>query len=172
MPRITTLRQQQHHMPPASTAAPLLEHSLRATTKLSQNHDMNITPGQAHYVITRLLNDKRITHQDITRALQHLNEEIRTIEERIASLQSLRATRSPARTASNTIASNTAQKPKSSPKKRRHFSAAARAKQQLQGSYLGYMRQLPKREKARFQTIRTSNGFAAAIKALKKHLGK
>ena len=130
-----------------------------------------ITPGQATYVITRLLNERRLNATDITTYLRELHDEISAIEQRLATLRAaapLRATRSTART---TTASNT-RPPHSTTTARRHFSPAARAKQKLQGSYLGYMRQLPEHDKPRFQAIKARSGFAAAITALRRHLGK
>jgi hypothetical protein len=76
----------------------------------------------------------------------------------------------PPRTASNTIASNTTA-PNASLRKRRS-SPALRAQRQLQGRYLGYMRQLTAKEKARFHAIKERDGFPAAITALKQHLRK
>ena len=139
-----------------------------------------LTPGQATYVITRLLNERRLTTTDITTYLHQLHDDITAIEERLATLRAaapLRATRSTAR---NTSASNTTKHtprtplthPSHTTKARRHFSPAARAKQKLQGSYLGYMRQLPEHDKPRFQAIKARSGFAAAITALRHHLGK
>jgi hypothetical protein len=127
-----------------------------------------LTPGQATYVITRLLDERRITTTDIATYLRELHDEITTIEQRLATLRAapLRATRSTARnTPSNTTAARTVTI-------KRRFSRTARAQQQLQGSYLGYMRQLPEHDKPRFQAIKARSGFAAAITALRHHLGK
>jgi hypothetical protein len=162
-----------------------------------------LTPGQAHYVITRLLNERRLTTSDIAHYLNDLQHEITTITERLATLRtasntppattaqrtsrntthrttshstpSNRKRRTPSRTTrrtpSNTIPSNTPI-PSNTTKARRHFSPAARAQQQLQGRYLGYMRQLPAYARPRFQAIKARDGYDAAITALKQHLGK
>lgn len=162
-----------------------------------------ITPAQATYLITRLLNDRKLTTTDITHYLNDLQHEITTITERLAILHAAaqpqptprtasnapsparqlppntpsRKRRTPSstrtkRTPSHTTPSNIPVPPNTTRRARRHFSPAARAKQKLQGSYLGYMRQLPAHERPRFQAIKARNGFPAAITALKKHLGK
>ena len=59
-----------------------------------------LTPGQATYVITRLLNERRLTTTDITTYLHQLHDDITAIEQRLATLRAaapLRATRSTAR---------------------------------------------------------------------------
>jgi hypothetical protein len=131
-----------------------------------------LTPGQATYIITTLLNERRLTTTDITTYLHQLHDDINAIEQRLATLRAAapsRATRSTARnthTPSNTTAARTG-----TPTKRRQ-APATRAKRQLQGRYLGYMRQLPEHDKPRFKAIKARSGFASAITALRKHLGK
>src|SRR5437588_417776 len=46
-----------------------------------------LTPGQATYVITRLLNERRLTTTDITTYLHQLHDDITAIEERLATLR-------------------------------------------------------------------------------------
>ena len=41
-----------------------------------------------------------------------------------------------------------------------------------QGSYIGYLRQVPERDRPRFQRIREASGYGPAIQALKSYLGK
>jgi hypothetical protein len=161
---------------------------------------LDVTPGQATYVIERLLAERRLTTNDITRYLNDLQHEITTIETRLAILHAAtpHPTRSPAHTttqpstpsnttrttskrdqqqiasntiasntpASNTVASNTAKR------RKRQFSPAIRAQQQLQGRYMGYLRQLPSHLKPRFHAIKGRDGIGAAITALRQHLGK
>ena len=56
----------------------------------------------------------------------------------------------------------------SSPRPRRPLSPARRAALKLQGSYLGYMRQLKLAEKARVRRIRESKGIRPAIAAARR----
>jgi methylmalonyl-CoA mutase N-terminal domain/subunit len=134
---------------------------------------MHVTPGHASYVIDRLIKERRLTTTQINRYLRDLRDEITTIEERLATLRAAsqpNATHStPHNMAANTASNTTNRTPR---KARRHFSPAARAKQQLQGRYLGYMRQLPANARPRFQAIKARDGFTAAITALRQHLGK
>jgi len=147
-----------------------------------------ITPQQATYVIDRLLAARQITTTDIKRYLEDIKGEIRAIEERIAILRTTAPLRTTPRSAksrvassvasntaaSNATASNTtkASTARSSSRPSRRLSPKKRAALQLQGSYLGYMRQVKAKDKARFVALRTAKGFAAAITALRKHLKK
>lgn len=118
---------------------------------------MTITPGQAQYVLTQLLDEHRISHRDISRALQHLHNEIRTSEERITALRDEHVTQ-PARAAGRVA--------------RRRLSPAVRAARKIQGRYVGHLRQVAPTKRSWFQRIAKTKGFPAAITALRKHLGK
>jgi hypothetical protein len=157
-----------------------------------------VTHGQASYIITRLLNERRLTTSGIAHYFNDLQHEITTITERLAIL---RGTAEAAPRAGHSTPSTTTQRrtshatpsntkrpapsgtrtrgtpsntpiPSNTTKARRHFSPAARAQQQLQGRYLGYMRQLPPYARPRFQAIKAQEGYDAAITALKQRLGK
>jgi hypothetical protein len=146
---------------------------------------LDVTPGQATYVINRLLAERRLTTSDVQHYLDELHREIATTEQRLTQLRALaphastpsNTTRTTSKRdqqeiASNTIASNTIASNTAKRRKRRRFSPATRAQQQLQGRYMGYLRQLPSHLKPRFHAINASHGITAAITALKNHLGK
>jgi hypothetical protein len=159
--------------------------------------DSTFTPGQASYVVERLLAERRITPRDIQRYLAQLADEIRDIEARLeelwaaapdvsvdaarspASRQS-RARRSTGRRARNarpstapseSIASAPVPRPKER-RKRRQSSPAILAKMRTLGSYVGYIRQVAARKRPEFQKIAKERGYEAAIKAIRTHLGK
>ena len=48
----------------------------------------------------------------------------------------------------------------------------ALAARQLQGQYLGHLRQVPGDEKPKFKAVAKEQGVAAAVTELKKRLGK
>jgi len=52
------------------------------------------------------------------------------------------------------------------------ITAARRAQLKLQGAYMGFMRQLSARKKARVKAIKERRGFEAAIKAGRRLAGK
>src|SRR5205823_341933 len=134
-------------------------------------HTLHLTPNQAHLILQRLEDEQRITPALIATYVQQLHDEIRQLSDRIAHLRSIapndgRPARRRKRVA--TLASSNA----SVARKRRRFSPTARAKQQLQGRYLGYMRQVAETDKPRFKAIKERKGFDAAIIALRKHRGE
>jgi hypothetical protein len=55
---------------------------------------------------------------------------------------------------------------------KRRVSAERRASQKVQGQYLGYIRQIAAKERAKFQKIAKENGREKAIAAMKKRLVK
>ena len=63
---------------------------------------------------------------------------------------------------------------KASPKPSRHLriSPKRRAQLKLQGSYLGYMRQLKPAQKLRVKAVKEKRGFEAAIGVAKKLAGR
>jgi hypothetical protein len=63
-----------------------------------------------------------------------------------------------------------AQKPAASARKTRklRITPARRAQLKLQGRYLGYMRQLGPRQKARVKAVKEKKGFEAAIRVAKR----
>src|SRR5260370_523575 len=57
-------------------------------------------------------------------------------------------------------------------RRKRVVSAARQASQAVQGQYLGYIRQVAKKERPKFQKIAKEQGREKAIAAMKKQLGK
>jgi hypothetical protein len=53
-------------------------------------------------------------------------------------------------------------------KRKLNISPRRAAVLKLQGSYMGYMRQLPKQQKARVKSLKERKGFTAAIKLAKR----
>lgn len=57
-------------------------------------------------------------------------------------------------------------------RKRRRITSAQRAARQLQGRYIGYLRQIPAARRGFYQQIYLARGVEAAIAALRADLGK
>jgi hypothetical protein len=129
----------------------------------TQPHAPGISPGQASYVVERLLAERRISPSDVNACLADLAREIRDIEDRIATLRA--------------VAGSDMPRPKTSPKRR-----VARRKRvgrpgrpsamQLNGRYMGFYRQIPKYDQAKYSAIRKEQGIEAAIRAMRERLGK
>jgi hypothetical protein len=119
---------------------------------------MNLTPQQSHYVLRALVSQGKIRESHVARTLKARDEEIRSLRERLASLEALggsgasRGSKSRGRSA------------RSRPVRRRKMSPRLRALRRLQGKYMGYVRRLKPAEKARVRALREKQGMAAAIR--------
>jgi len=132
-----------------------------------------LSPGEATYVIERLVGDRRIAPSEVQRYVAAMHQEIADLEQR---LHTLRAASSGAFVARESTPS--AVRPTSPvPRKRRRrsrkpASAEVRASQQLQGRYVSLIRQLPKYKRDQYQKIAKDRGREAAITAMRTALGK
>ena len=59
-----------------------------ARPRKNHSEDLNLSHGQAHYVLTRLIGDRRITSADVRRYVDDMHREIHNLEQRLASLRS------------------------------------------------------------------------------------
>jgi hypothetical protein len=127
----------------------------------------SLSPGQSQYVLERLLAERRIAPAEVSQYLREIHDEISTLEKRLLELRA--AAGQPAvanRTASTAPPRGVGRRPTSVPRPRK------RKGNRLAGSYMGYMRQVPARQKAKYQAIKQERGYEAAIAALKADLGK
>ena len=128
-----------------------------------------LTPDQAHYVLTTLVAQRKLRQTQIDQALRNRDNEIRSLRERLASLEGMdgAASSSPRRggrrrgrgAASGSGSSGSA----SRPIRRRKMSPKVRALRRLQGKYMGFVRGLKPAEKARVRSVREKQGMGAAI---------
>ena len=116
---------------------------------------MNLTPQQSHYVLRVLMSDGAVRASQVERALRGREEEIRSLREKLASLEAM-GSDSGGRSRSGAGATR--------PARRRRMSARVRALRRLQGKYMGYVRRLKPAEKARVRAVREKQGMAAAIR--------
>jgi hypothetical protein len=115
-----------------------------------------MSPTDAQEVLQELMKDGRVSTADINRYRQ-----IRELEQR---LQSLRGG-----------SGGTAPSKKGRAGSRRRSSRITpeqAASRQLQGRYLGLIRQIPKPQRARFKKVATERGREAAIKEMRGALNK
>jgi hypothetical protein len=119
-----------------------------------------MTPAQAKYVLDRLVEERKISAIDITRALREMHTEIAKLEDRLGFLRglktqvkqtSIRTDRSPAATQS---------------RRGKGTSPAAAASRKLQGRYLGLIKRIPEGKRNSFRKIANTKGRAAAIAAM------
>lgn len=151
-----------------------------ARPRKDASESLDLSHGQAHYVLGRLLGDRRVSSADIKRYVDEMHREIRKLEERLVSLRSAAgsaissAVQKIRRGPGRPPGSGTAAKP-AAPKGRRRKAALTpeqRASRQLQGRYLGLIRQIPATRRAQYAKIAKERGREAAIKEMQSSLNK
>jgi hypothetical protein len=123
---------------------------LRRGSHLPKNQPI-LTPGQAAYVLSRLFDEGKVSHRDIRRLTEAMDQEIRDLESRLVALRRSKADRGsdPATRATQ----------RRSPQ----FVASRR----IQGEYMGLIRHLRPRDRARMKKLAAERGREAAIKEMR-----
>ncbi|MGZ5493146.1 MAG: hypothetical protein ACXW3E_06545 [Thermoanaerobaculia bacterium] len=131
----------------------------------------SLSSTQASYVLEKLIHEGKVAAADISRHLGSIGSEIRNLEKRLSDLRDdmpepIKHPVRAARTASMKV-TKVAKKVR-----KRVLSAQAKASQQIQGQYLGYMQQIRKSARAKYKVIAKKLGREKAIVAMKNALGK
>lgn len=118
----------------------------------------NLTPDESHYVLQSLISAGAVRSSQVEKALRGRDDEIRSLRERLASLERLSSTRG--------AADRRRGRPSRGPGRpaRRRMSAKTRALRRLQGKYMGLVRGLKPAEKARVRSVREKQGMGGALK--------
>ena len=142
------------------------------------------TPGQASYVLERLIGDRRVSWSDVQRYMNDIGREIGALEQRLKSLrdatggairgaiQALTPGRPGRRRRGRPPGSGAAEGATKRRRRRTRVTAEQKASQQLQGRYLGLIREIPASRRAQYQKIAKDKGREAAIKELRSALNK
>lgn len=125
-----------------------------------------VNGSQALYILEKLIDEGAVTAADIRRHLSGMWTEMTVLEKRIAELRGVAASVHPVRRAKR-IVQRVAKRVKRAAK-----TPEAQASRKLQGQYIAYIRQLPKRARKEYSAIAASDGREAAIDAIKKRLGR
>jgi hypothetical protein len=168
-----------------------------------------LSPGQASYVIDRLVSDRRISAGEINRYVSDMHREINDLEQRLASLKSAaggpsaapvrRGPGRPPKSATAAAAAPAAPRgrrrrgrppasasagaaPAAAPaaaaprgrrgRRRASITPEQLASRQLQGRYLGLIRQIPASRRGQFQKIAKEQDRQAAIREMEVYLKK
>lgn len=139
---------------------------MKATSQLS--------PAQSHYVLSRLIEDKKVSNRDIVQYLSSMQTEIRALENRLEHLRTLtRGTASPAvRRGRKPARASKAAKVTKPAKRKVVLSPQQRASRQLQGVYMSLIRQVPKTKRTAYQNLAREKGRQAAVDQIKVELAK
>jgi hypothetical protein len=127
----------------------------------------NISADDAKEFLQHLIHEGKVAASDVGRFF-----EIRNLERRLAELRGTitrRRGRPPASQASKTTASGGGGKKK---RASRNLTPQQRASRQLQGRYLGLIRQIPASQRARYARVAKDKGRETAIKEMQSALTK
>ncbi len=128
----------------------------------------SLSPGQAQYVVNRLIAERRISPGEVARYVGEIDRDIADIEARLARLREASGGTPSGRTGARPP-TQAATGRSSRPNRTRR----RRTGNPLAGSYMGFMRQVTgPRKKAEFRKIKEQHGYERAIAAIKQHLGK
>ena len=121
----------------------------------------NLSPSHAKQILQDLIRDGKVLAADIARSL-----EIRKLEERLQALRGGggRRGRRPGTTAKAAAGGRK--------RRQRPLTAQQRASRQLQGRYLGLIRQIPAGQRGRYAKIAKDKGRESAIKEMQGALKK
>jgi hypothetical protein len=122
------------------------------------------------------MNDRRISSGDVTRYIGDMHREIDDLEQRLQSLRThaAGARRGPGRPPGSGARAGAASPAPARKRGRRNpaLSPEQRASRQLQGRYLGLIRQIPATRRAQYARIAKEKGREAAIKEMTNTLNK
>jgi hypothetical protein len=126
---------------------------------------MDLTAGQAQWVVERLLAERRITSSEVRSILAGLSTEIADIERRLAMLREAGGTGS--------LAARTSISTAPAPKTRKRRAGAQKGHPRgIAGTLAVLLRSIPAAEHAAIAAIRADKGIKAAISAAKTALKK
>jgi hypothetical protein len=134
-----------------------------------------ISPGQASFIIRRLIAERRLSAADVRGYLDGLREEIATVERELAGLRSaagltVAPSPPPAPTRAHAPKKRRGRQPGSSAKprknRRRKSPDEIAASRKLQGRYLGLLRRMPEGKREIYRRIARSESREAAIQRL------
>ncbi len=135
---------------------------------------LHVSPGQASYILGRLVADRRISHGEVNRYIAAMQREISDLERKLEALK--QASGGARRIAHAAPVGRAAAAPRAkAPGRRRRRSIITPeqlASRQLQGRYLGLIRQIPAAKRAQYQKTARDKGREAAIKEMQGALRK
>lgn len=131
-----------------------------------------LTPDQAQYVLSTLLAQRKLRQSQIDHALRNRESEIRSLRERLASLEGMSDGSGASSGRRGRRGRRGAASSASRPVRRRKMSPRVRALRRQQGKYMGFVRGLKPAEKARVRSVREKQGMAAAIQLASSLAGK
>ena len=134
---------------------------------------LDVSPAQAHYILGKLLEDRRITATELSGYLRRMQQEINELERRLSALKSSYQA-SPARPAtsnrSRPSATGDEGRQRRQKKNRSSITPEQKASRQLQGQYMSLIRRFPADKRAAFKSLSKESGRQAAIDRMRAEL--
>lgn len=135
-----------------------------------------LTPGQAKFVLERIVADKKIKSREIDKYLKEMDSEIENLEQRLSMLRGSRgsapATSGKGRSGRRSkAAAATSGSEKGSKRKRGSRKATtpeAQKSRQLQGQYISLIKRFSGKERDRFKALAKEQGREEAVKQMKQ----
>jgi hypothetical protein len=121
---------------------------------------LKLTPAEAHYVVSRLIETGRLRAALVARTLADRSQEIRRLRERLASLEALGGLPGRGGGRGGPPAARRGRGKRRAAK----LSPKVRALRRQQGRYMGFVRRLTAADKAKVKAVREKQGLAAAIR--------
>jgi hypothetical protein len=117
----------------------------------ARSDQLKITPGQAVYVLTRLVDDGKVSAREVERIAAQMSEEIAELKSRLARLQGALDTPGA----------------QGKPRRRGAVSIQQSSSRKIQGEYMGLIRHLTAKDRGRIKKIAAENGREAAIREMR-----
>ncbi len=147
-----------------------------------QSNSLHLGAGQAEYVLSYLIANRRIGRADVREGLAEMGREIAALEETLAALRAVAGGagsapgalwRGPGRLAALPAAVDGTPAPPGKRRRRKAtLSPEAKASQVVQGQYLGLIRQIPEARRAKYKKLALAKGRETAINEMRKVLKK
>lgn len=136
----------------------------RSRTEIAQG----LTPAQAHYILGKLLEDRKVSASDVGGYVRRMEQEIRELETRLQELRNSigGASGSSAGAARKGRPRKGGAASQAEPKARRQrkpITAEQRASRELQGQYMSMIRQVPAERRDEIKSVAKEKGRQAAI---------
>ncbi len=138
----------------------------------------HLSAGQAKYVLDRLIAERRVSSSDVKHYVNDMHREISDLEQRLRSLREATgdAIRGVMEKLPAVLGGKRRGRPPAAgakPKRRRaRITPEQLASRQLQGRYLGLIRQIPASRRGTYQKIAKERGREAAIREMMTTLKK
>lgn len=119
-----------------------------------QSAGTGLSPSQALYVLDRLVRERRVNGREVAKMASEMTAEIADLERRLEMLRGSAGSTGRGRRTSRPV------------------NAAVAASRRLQGEYMGLMRHIAGRERARIKKLAASKGREAAVREMRSKLGR